>query len=118
MVRSWNRHLGVDVAVLAEHLLDGVLGETHVVAHRHPESVFVRLPDIDVRRIGVKPNIRVVQLLAEAVVLLDLEDGEHEHDEIRGPDDGEHLLAATAAARGALDQPRNVEDLDVRAAVL
>ncbi len=72
---------------------------------------------MDTRRLGVQPDVVVVEFLTQSFVLVDLEDREHEHREIGRSDDRQHLLAAAAAVGRALDQPRHVEDLDVRAAV-
>ena len=113
-----DRHLCVDVAVLAEDLFHGLLIERDRVAHRYLYTVFVRLSDVDVRRLGVDADVGIIQLLAQPIVLFDLEDGEHENDQIRRSDDREDLFAAATPAGRALDQSRDVEHLDVRPAVL
>src|SRR6266566_1653833 len=71
----------------------------------------------DVRRPFVEPDPRQPQLVHEDVHVR-LEDVDHQQDEVAPAGDGQDLLPAAAALGGAADQPRHVEDLDLRAAVL
>jgi len=110
--------VGVDVPVFAQDALDGALVQVQVGAGIDRQAVLGLPADGDPRRLSVDADLVFVEFFAQARVLLDLEDGEDEDDEVGRADDREHGLAVTAAARGALDEPRHVEHLNVGAAVL
>jgi hypothetical protein len=77
-----------------------------LLSNRHPRGLLVGADTV------------FVQLRAEALVLVYLEHREHEHHEVGRPDDREHFLSVAPAAGCPLDEPRHVEELNVRPPVL
>jgi hypothetical protein len=113
-----DRHVGVDVTVFAQHALDRLLVQVEVDARIDRQPVLGFPADADPWRFAIDPDLVPVQFLVEALVLVDLEHGEHEDDQVCRPDDREDGLSVTLARRGTFDQPRHVEHLDVRTPVL
>src|SRR6267143_1978594 len=83
----------------------------------HPEATTVRLRQGDIGGTLVQPDPRQPQFFFEDIDM-GLEHVDHEENQVAAPGHGEDFFASTATLRSTADQPRHVEDLDLRAAIL
>src|SRR3989475_8277773 len=108
----------VQVAPLPADIRDHLRVELRELDRRiHGEPAAVRLRERYVRGSLVQADPREMQFVREDVDV-GLEHIDHQQEEIASPGDGQDLLAAPAAVRGAADESGHVEHLDLRPAVL
>ena len=112
-------HVGVVDLVLAQHGLDRVQVQLRVLRRaRQRDAAALLLAEADGRRPLVEPDPEPLELvLDQALVRERLEAVEHDQDQVAGPRRRDDLPPAPLAVLGALDDPRQVQKLDLGAAV-
>jgi hypothetical protein len=107
-------------AVLLEDGLDGLV--VHLARLHHPRNrnAALVLPlEVDIGRLLVQPDAKALEFVLDDLLVAHGPGGvQHNDDQVAGSRHGDDLLAATLPVLGALDDTRQVQQLDLRPLVV